>query len=139
MIYLSNSARILTRGKARILIGGVPDYMAQVLEPENAPQPKKILAETPPPRADLNILLAHQPKMAYEASSAGFDLQLSGHTHGGQFVPWTFIIYFVQPFVSGLRHVGRMRLYVSRGTGYWGPAIRLGSPSEVTLLTLTRA
>jgi hypothetical protein len=85
------------------------------------------------------LLLAHQPRSAFAAVSAGFDLQLSGHTHGGQFVPWNFFVRFQQPFTAGLRRLGRLWVYTSRGTGYWGPPKRLGAPSEITRLRLVRA
>jgi predicted MPP superfamily phosphohydrolase len=85
------------------------------------------------------ILLAHQPRSAKAADAAGVDLQLSGHTHGGQFLPWNLLVPLQQPFVSGLHKLGQMWVYVSRGTGYWGPPKRFGAPSEITLLTLERS
>jgi len=86
--------------------------------------------------ADFRLLLAHQPGAAYRAAGAGFDLQLSGHTHGGQFFPWNLLIDRLQPFARGLyRHRG-MWIYTSRGTGFWGPPVRLGAPQEITQLTL---
>jgi predicted MPP superfamily phosphohydrolase len=87
--------------------------------------------------ADFNILLAHQPKSIYEASDAGFDLQISGHTHGGQYLPWNFLVTLDQPFVKGLHKYKNTWIYVNRGTGYWGPPVRIGIPSEVTLITLS--
>ena len=85
------------------------------------------------------MLLAHQPRSAPAAEAAGFDLQISGHTHGGQFLPWNFFVRMQQPFTSGLHRVNEMLVYISRGTGYWGPPIRLGAPSEITLLRLVTA
>jgi predicted MPP superfamily phosphohydrolase len=85
------------------------------------------------------LLLAHQPRSAAAAARAGFDLQLSGHTHGGQFVPWTFLVKLQQPFTAGLHRLGHLRVYVSRGTGYGGPPQRLGAPSEITEVRLTTA
>ena len=82
------------------------------------------------------ILLAHQPKAAKEASQLGVTLQLSGHTHGGQLFPFTYLVYLYQPFLSGIYHVGDMVLYINQGTGYWGPPLRTGSQCEVTLITL---
>ena len=75
---------------------------------------------------------------AAAAAQAGFDLQLSGHTHGGQFLPWNFFVRLQQPYTAGLHRLGRLRVYVSRGTGYWGPPMRLGAPSEITRLRLVR-
>jgi uncharacterized protein len=87
----------------------------------------------------VKVLLAHQPASAFAARAAGFDLQLSGHTHGGQYFPFNLIVRLFQPFVAGLHRLEEMWLYVSRGTGYWGPPIRLGAPSEITQIELTRA
>jgi len=82
------------------------------------------------------ILLAHRPQAAEEASRYGVDLQLSGHTHGGQFFPFNLLIRRFQPVVRGLHRVGRTALYVSRGTGYWGPPSRLGVGGEITVIEL---
>ena len=87
----------------------------------------------------MSILLTHQPKSAFEGARAGYDLQLSGHIHGGQFFPWNLMIGLVQPFGTGLHRLERMWLYVSAGTGYWGPPLRLGVPSEITLVRLVAA
>ncbi|HYG41585.1 MAG TPA: metallophosphoesterase, partial [Bordetella sp.] len=88
------------------------------------------------PAGAISLLLAHQPRSAAAAAPAGYSLQLSGHTHGGQFLPWNFFVRFQQPFTAGLRRFDDMWVYTSRGTGYWGPPKRLGAPSEITLLTL---
>jgi predicted MPP superfamily phosphohydrolase len=82
------------------------------------------------------VLLAHQPRQIHEASGLGVGLQLSGHTHGGQLWPWKYMVRLEQPVVSGLARVGRTQLYVSNGTGYWGPPMRLGAPAEITRITL---
>ena len=74
------------------------------------------------------------------AEQAGFDLQLSGHTHAGQFFPWTFVIHLVHgPHAAGLSRRGRLWVYVSAGTGTWGPPVRLGTRPELTLLRLVAA
>jgi predicted MPP superfamily phosphohydrolase len=73
------------------------------------------------------------------AAAAGYQLQLSGHTHGGQFFPWNLFVPMQQPFTAGLHRLHDMWVYVSRGTGYWGPPKRFGAPSEITLLTLVPA
>ena len=75
----------------------------------------------------------------FAAEAAGFDLQLSGHTHGGQFLPWNFLVRLQQPFTAGLNRWRGMWVYTSRGTGYWGPPKRFGAPSEITLLRLIAA
>ncbi|MBC9715217.1 metallophosphoesterase [Streptomyces sp. TRM66268-LWL] len=83
------------------------------------------------------LLLAHQPKFVDRAAAAGVDLQLSGHTHGGQIWPFHYLVRVDQPVVAGLsRHGARTLLYTSRGTGFWGPPFRVFAPSEITLLTL---
>lgn len=82
------------------------------------------------------LLLAHQPRHLTEAVEAGVDLQLSGHTHGGQIWPFGFLVGLVQPVVAGLERRGRTWIYVNSGTGFWGPPMRLGAPAEVTLIEL---
>jgi len=85
------------------------------------------------------VLLAHQPRTIFSAQAHGVGLQLSGHTHGGQLWPWTYLVRLQQPVVAGLSRFGNSLVYVSRGTGYWGPPMRLGAPSEIAELTLRSA
>lgn len=85
------------------------------------------------------ILLAHQPTVVRQAAAMGIALQLSGHTHGGQIFPFNFLVSLVQPWMHGLHRVGDTWLYVHRGTGYWGPPIRVGAPGEVARIELTPA
>jgi predicted MPP superfamily phosphohydrolase len=124
-------------GGARLVVAGVTDHHAGSIVPEHRSDPRAAIEGAPEdaPR----ILLAHQPSSLHAAAEAGYDLQLSGHTHGGQFFPWNLVIHGFQPVVSGLARFGRLQVYVSRGTGYWGPPLRTGVPSEITELTLTRA
>ncbi len=82
------------------------------------------------------VLLAHQPRGIELADRLGVDLQLSGHTHGGQMIPWNFLVRLQQPFVAGLHKLARAQIYVSRGTGYWGPPMRVGAPAEITQIEL---
>ncbi len=83
------------------------------------------------------LLLAHQPQQVTGAVAHGVDLQLSGHTHGGQMWPFHYLVRLDQPVLQGLsRHGERTQLYTSRGTGFWGPPFRIFAPSEITLLTL---
>ncbi|MEU2724711.1 metallophosphoesterase [Streptomyces smyrnaeus] len=83
------------------------------------------------------LLLAHQPKFIDRAAAHGIDLQLSGHTHGGQIWPFHHLVRLDQPALAGLsRHGTRTLLYTSRGTGFWGPPFRVFAPSEITLLVL---
>ena len=82
------------------------------------------------------VLLAHQPKAIAEARAQGVDLQLSGHCHGGQLVPFNWLVSLDQPFVRGLNRAGDTWIYVSEGTGYWGPPMRVGTRAEVTHIEL---
>ena len=85
------------------------------------------------------VLMAHQPRSFPEAAKLGVDLQLSGHTHGGQIFPWGMFVQLQQGFLAGLFQRGDSTLYVSRGTGYWGPPMRLGAPAEITRLVFKAA
>jgi len=85
------------------------------------------------------ILLAHDPGTFRRAAKRGVDLQLSGHTHGGQIWPFNFVVRLAVPFVAGLHRLGASQLYVSRGSGFWGPPMRLLAPSEITEIVLRRA
>src|SRR5262249_45687251 len=82
------------------------------------------------------VLLAHQPRSWLDAAPYGVGLQLSGHTHGGQMWPFGSLVRLTQPFLAGLHRRGESQIYVSRGTGYWGPPMRLGEPAEITHITL---
>jgi predicted MPP superfamily phosphohydrolase len=131
---LLNEHQVITRGRARLLLAGVTDYRGGNFLPSHRSDPQKALIGAP--AADMKILLAHQPKSIFAAARAGYDLQISGHTHGGQFFPWNLLIGFAQPYVYGLHTHENTQIYVSRGTGYWGPPVRVGSPSEITLIEL---
>jgi predicted MPP superfamily phosphohydrolase len=85
------------------------------------------------------VLLAHQPVQVHQAAANGVDLQLSGHTHGGQMFPFHGIVVLAQPVVSGLHRFGDTQLYVTRGTGFWGPPVRVGAPPEITMVHLRRS
>jgi uncharacterized protein len=133
---LTNSHMVVTHGAARVLVAGVPDTASRSFT-GLASDPAAAVAGAA--AADVHLLLAHQPRSAYQAAQAGFQVQLSGHTHGGQYFPFNLLVRFFQPFVWGLHRVDGMWLYVSRGTGYWGPPIRLGAPSEITVIELVPA
>ena len=133
---LLNEHRLLERKGAKLVLAGVTDYSAHRIEPAHRSDPRAALSGAP--RDAVRILLAHQPRSAHAAAHAGFQLQLSGHTHGGQFLPWNFFVRFQQPFTAGLRRIGDLWVYTSRGTGYWGPPKRLGAPSEITLIRLVK-
>lgn len=135
---LINTHAVIEHGAARMVVAGVTDYSAASIMPEHATDAARAIAGAPGDA--FRLLLAHQPRSAYAAEKAGFHLQLSGHTHGGQFFPGTLLVRLVQPFVEGLNRLGTMWVYTNRGTGYWGPPLRTTpSPSEVTRLTLVRA
>jgi predicted MPP superfamily phosphohydrolase len=135
---LLNEHVIRRRGAASLMIAGVTDYTAQHFNPSHRSDPQQAAAGAPADVA-VKVLLAHQPRSAPAAADAGFDLQLSGHTHGGQFFPWNFFVPLQQPFVAGLNRVRSLWVYTSRGTGYWGPPKRFGAPSEITLVRLVPA
>jgi len=135
---LLNEHVLLQHGAARLLLAGITDPMAQHVEPAQRSDPQRALAGAPADAAP-RVLLAHQPRSAQGAAAAGFDLQLSGHTHGGQIWPFNFFVPLQQPYTAGLHRLGRLWVYTSRGTGYWGPPLRLGAPSEITMLRLMPA
>jgi predicted MPP superfamily phosphohydrolase len=135
---LLNEHVIRRRGGASLMIAGVTDFTAAHFNPAHKSDPQQALAGAPRDVA-VKILLAHQPRSAAAAADAGFDLQLSGHTHGGQFFPWNLFVPLQQPFVAGLNRVRSLWVYTSRGTGYWGPPKRFGAPSEITLVRLVTA
>lgn len=132
---LLNQHVVRRRGAAALMIAGVADYTAHLFNPAHRSDPRAAAAGAPQD-VDVRVLLAHQPRSAPEAAAAGFHLQLSGHTHGGQFFPWNLFVPLQQPFVAGLKRVRDMWVYTSRGTGYWGPPKRFGAPSEITLVRL---
>ncbi|MGV2289991.1 metallophosphoesterase [Trinickia sp. YCB016] len=132
---LLNEHVVLDHDGARVLIAGVTDYTAGNFDPSHRSDPVAALAGAPGD-VRVRVLLAHQPRTAPAAADAGFTLQLSGHTHGGQFFPWNFFVRLQQPFTAGLARLNNLWVYTSRGTGYWGPPKRLGAPSEITRLRL---
>ena len=123
---------------AKVVVAGVTDYSAHHFDENHRSDPHAALANAPE-QAFFKLLLAHQPRSAAAAAAAGFDLQLSGHTHGGQFWPWGYFVRFQQPFTAGMHRLHRLWVYTSRGTGYWGPPKRFGAPSEITFLRLVKA
>jgi predicted MPP superfamily phosphohydrolase len=135
---LMNEHVVLTHNGARLVVAGVADYSAHHFNPAQRSDPKAALSNAPADAAP-RILLAHQPRSARAAADAGFDLQLSGHTHGGQFWPWNHFVRLQQPFTAGLHRLNQLWVYISRGTGYWGPPNRFGAPSEISRLRLVAA
>jgi hypothetical protein len=134
---LHNRHVVVERAGARLILAGVDDATARGSgQSGHGSDLARALSGTDP---DLPVLLlAHQPVQAAEAARAGVDLQVSGHTHGGQIWPFHYLVRLDQPTLHGLRRVGeRTQLYTTRGTGFWGPPLRIFAPSEITLLTLT--
>lgn len=138
LTVLHNEHVVIELGGEKLVIAGVPDYGAGHFDREHRSDPQRAI-DGAPADARARVLLAHQPRSAPAAARAGFDLQLSGHTHGGQFLPWNFFVRLQQPFTAGLHKLDELWVYVSRGTGYWGPPKRFGAPSEITKLRLIPA
>jgi len=133
---LENDHRLITSDGQSLIVAGVEDFSMTRSRDHEADVRRSLDGA---PDSAIRILLAHQPKSAFAASREKFDLQLSGHTHGGQFMPWNFAARFVHVFTAGLYKVGEMWLYVSRGTFYWGPPVRLLAPAEITVIDLAPA
>jgi uncharacterized protein len=133
---LHNRHVVVERGGDRLVLAGVDDVTAGASgESGHGADLDAALAGADP--ALPVLLVAHQPKYVERAAAAGVDLQVSGHTHGGQIWPFHFLVRIDQPVVQGLsRHGGRTQLYTSRGAGFWGPPFRVFAPSEISLLTL---
>lgn len=138
LTVLMNEHRTIRHQGAELVLAGVTDFNAGQFDRSHASNPAAAMSGAPAGTA-ARILLAHQPRTAAAAEAAGFDLQLSGHTHGGQFWPWNFFVPLQQPYVAGLHRRGRLQVYVSRGTGYWGPPMRIGARSEITRIRLRHA
>ncbi len=135
---LARMGMIVLRNE-RVAIGGfdlagVDDWGARGYGGGHGSDVAKALDDRDPARPV--VLLAHQPRTVVEAAAHGVSLQLSGHTHGGQIWPWGYAVKLQQPYVVGLHQHGGTQIYVSAGTGYWGPPMRLGAPSEITRITL---
>jgi predicted MPP superfamily phosphohydrolase len=136
---LHNRHVVVARGGDRLVVAGVDDRTAAGSRvPGHAADHAAALAGADPGLPVL--LLAHQPRQVAGAVAHGVDLQLSGHTHGGQMWPFHYLVRLDQPVLQGLsRHGERTQLYTSRGTGFWGPPFRIFAPSEITLITLRAA
>ncbi|MGL4745178.1 MAG: metallophosphoesterase [Dermatophilaceae bacterium] len=130
---LRNESVVLSRGGADITLAGVDDATG---EGEFAADYDAALTGVDP--AAFTLLSAHQPLQAYEVEGRGVDLQLSGHTHGGQQWPIRYLVTLQQPFVEGYRVVAGVPVFTSRGVGAWGPPVRVAAPPEVPVITLRR-
>lgn len=129
---LRNENTTIRRGGAVLNLAGVNDLAGERVS--DGPDFDRALAGV---SADgPTVLLAHQPVLVEEAAARGVDLQLSGHTHGGQMWPFHYVVRAVQPSLAGLSTVEDTQLYVTRGAGFWGPPVRIGAPPDITVLTL---
>lgn len=128
---LRNERVEVRRGGDVIDLAGIHDLTSPAPHEPDLPA---ALAGRDPDR--FAMLLAHQPKQALEASELGVDLQLSGHTHGGQMWPLGYLVPLQQPSVTGLDRIGDTVLYTSRGAGTWGPPVRVATAPEITILEL---
>ncbi|MFC0133431.1 serine/threonine protein phosphatase [Massilia eurypsychrophila] len=138
LTVLLNEHVVVERAGQALMIAGVTDFMAHHFDESHRSDPHAA-ARGAPGHVKVRVLLAHQPRSAEAAADAGFHLQLSGHTHGGQFFPWNLFVPLQQPFTAGLNRLRSLWVYTSRGTGYWGPPKRFGAPSEITRVRLVRA
>lgn len=134
---LLNEHRVLRVGDGALALGGVTDLKAHTILPAHRSDPVKAFAGAP--GGAVRLLLAHQPSSLYGAQEAGVDLQLSGHTHGGQVFPMNLLVHLAHPIVEGLGRFGDTWVYVNRGTAYWGPPMRTGKRGEITLVELACA
>jgi predicted MPP superfamily phosphohydrolase len=132
---LHNRHMVVTRGGAPLVLAGIDDATAGASGLDGHGAQLDVALEGAPADAPV-LLVAHQPRQVKQAAEAGVDLQVSGHTHGGQIWPFHFLVRVDQPVVQGLSRHGETQLYTTRGTGFWGPPLRVFAPSEITLLTL---
>lgn len=135
---LRNERVVITIGEQAIDLAGVDDFDSDRFPGHGHDLPKALAGRDP---ERIVVLMAHQPAAVIEAAAMGVDLQLSGHTHGGQIRPFDYAVKLRQPYVEGLhQHPGSdTQIYVSSGTGFWGPPMRLGTASEITSIKLYKA
>jgi len=129
---LRNENTVIRRGAAAFDLAGVNDIAGT--SRADPPDFDRALAGRDASRP--TVLLAHQPVQVATAAEYGVDLQLSGHTHGGQMWPFHYVVRAVQPSLAGLSAVGDTQLYVSRGAGFWGPPVRVGAPPDISVISL---
>jgi predicted MPP superfamily phosphohydrolase len=133
---LHNRHVVVTRDGSSLVVAGVDDRTAAGSGVPGHHTDHAAALEGTDPELPV-LLLAHQPQQVSGAVAHGIDLQISGHTHGGQMWPFHYLVRLDQPVLQGLsRHGERTQLYTSRGTGFWGPPFRIFAPSEITLITL---
>jgi predicted MPP superfamily phosphohydrolase len=131
--YLRNERVAIERDGAAFDLAGIDDHEARA--PGHGADVKRATAGRDATRP--LVLLAHQPRQVHKAAKAGVDLQLSGHTHGGQIWPWHYLVKLQQGgLLAGRYRFGETQLYVTRGCGFWGPRVRIGAPLEITRVIL---
>ena len=131
---LRNERIEIRAGDAVFDLAGVDDHRGYLFGPGHGEDVARALAGRDEQRA--LVLLAHDPSTFKAAAPRGVDLQISGHTHGGQIWPFGYLVRLALTFVAGLYRRGDAQLFVSRGTGFWGPPMRLGAPAEIAELVL---
>jgi predicted MPP superfamily phosphohydrolase len=137
LTVLHNEHRVVQREGGAVVIGGIPDLHGGRFLADHESRPDLVFAGAP--EGAPRVLLAHQPRAVIRAAPHGVDLMLTGHTHGGQIFPFHFFVRLQQPVVRGLRRLLGVWVYAHRGTGFWGPPMRLFSTPEIAEITLTPA
>jgi predicted MPP superfamily phosphohydrolase len=141
---LLDEHRVIERQGARLIVAGVTNpqrgmhgsaWTEQGRLSQMTADPRVAFAGAP---KGLRLLLAHQPKSVAQAAGLDVSVALTGHSHGGQFFPWNYLVGLVTPYATGLSREHETWVYVSTGLGTFGPKQRLGSPSEMTVFALTR-
>lgn len=137
LTVLRNERVELNHDGAILDVLGTDDLRAKGFGGDHGHDLEKAAAGRDPRRTSL--LLAHQPKAIHDAAKHEIDLMICGHTHGGQLFPANILVKLIQPYVRGLHaHTDRTWIYVHKGSGYWGPPMRLAANAEIALLTLRR-
>ncbi|MCS5644746.1 MAG: metallophosphoesterase [Candidatus Marinimicrobia bacterium] len=136
MKNLINTNEIISKSGDEIAIAGITDLNAHQINLSHRSDPELALASLP--KDIIKIVLAHQPNSIHAVHKVGADLQLSGHTHGGQFWPFTYPVKLASTYIAGYYDHFGTQIYVNRGTGYWGPPLRIGVPAEITLIRLKK-
>lgn len=132
---LRNEHAVIERPEGRFVLAGVDDHTAAQFGRGHGADPVAALADRP--EGAPVVMLAHQPVQVHEHAGLGVDLQLSGHTHGGQIWPFRYLVPLQQPFVRGLHRFEQTQVYISCGCGYWGPPMRVGADPEIAVIELS--
>ena len=136
MKNLINTNEIISKSGDEIAIAGITDLNAHQIKLSHKSDPELALASLP--KDITKIVLAHQPNSIHAVHKVGADLQLSGHTHGGQFWPFSYPVKLASTYLAGYYDHFGTKIYVNRGTGYWGPPLRIGVPAEITMISLKK-